>query len=179
MTHCGNGAVHRLTVHICSSPDGLFGLRYIAQKTAQNRISLALSEILGLTILTYKVNMQSNKNKNHSGTREKLSTLWIVVMFNMAFADILAFVLPEALNDMVKGTTEVKITQELLLAMAVLVQIPIIMIYLSLVLSCKFNRWINIIAAIITISFVIGGDSLYFHYIFFASIEVICMLMVI
>jgi hypothetical protein len=78
-----------------------------------------------------------------------------------------------------KGTTDVKITQELLLAMAVLVQIPILMIYLSRALRHKMNRWINIIASIITIIFVIGGGSLYLHYIFFASIEVICMLLII
>lgn len=100
-------------------------------------------------------------------------------MFNMAFADILTFVLPEALNDMVMGTTDVKITQELLLVMAVFVQIPILMIYLSRVLNHKINRLVNIIASIITILFVIGGGSLYPHYIFFATIEVICMLLII
>ncbi|WP_373482141.1 DUF6326 family protein [Acetobacterium sp.] len=46
-------------------------------------------------------------------------------------------------------------------------------------LSYKVNRWANIIASIITITFVIGGGSLYLHYIFFASMEVICMLMII
>lgn len=117
--------------------------------------------------------------KKQLSTQERLSTLWIVVMFTMAFADILTFVLPEALNDMVKGTTGVKITQELLLVMAVLVQIPIIMIYLSRTLSRKTNRCVNIIASIITIIFVIGGGSLYLHYIFFATIEVISMLLII
>ena len=112
-------------------------------------------------------------------TRERLSLLWIVVMFTMAFADILTFVLPEALNDMVMGTTDVKITQELLLVMAVFVQIPILMIYLSRVLNHKINRLVNIIASIITILFVVGGGSLYPHYIFFATIEVICMLLII
>jgi hypothetical protein len=97
----------------------------------------------------------------------------------MAFADILTFVLPEALNSMVQGTTEVKITQGLLLVMAVLVQIPILMIYLSRVLTCKINRVVNIVAAITTILFVVGGGSLYLHYIFFATIEVICMIFII
>ena len=111
--------------------------------------------------------------------RERLSVLWIVVMFTMAFADILTFVLPEALNDMVMGTTDVKITQELLLVMAVFVQIPILMIYLSRVLNDKINRLVNIIASVITILFVVGGGSLYLHYIFFATIEVISMLLII
>lgn len=111
--------------------------------------------------------------------KERLSTLWIVVMFTMGFADILTFVLPEALNDMVSGTTEVKITQGLLLIMAVLVQIPIVMIYLSRILERRINRMLNIVASVITILFVVGGGSLYLHYIFFATVEVICMIMII
>ena len=55
--------------------------------------------------------MKSSGKKKQFSTCERLSVLWIVVMFTMAFADILTFVLPEALNDMVKGTTDIKITQ--------------------------------------------------------------------
>jgi hypothetical protein len=33
-------------------------------------------------------------------TRTTLSTLWVVVMFNMAFADILTFIKPGALQDL-------------------------------------------------------------------------------
>ena len=43
--------------------------------------------------------------------KEKLSTLWIVVMFNMAFADILSFML-EISNDM---PPEVQATEALML----------------------------------------------------------------
>lgn len=53
------------------------------------------------------------------------------------------------------------------------------MIILSRVLSYKINRWTNMIAAIITILFVIGGGSAYLHYIFIASIETICLLIII
>ncbi|OHD15333.1 MAG: hypothetical protein A2086_08440 [Spirochaetes bacterium GWD1_27_9] len=123
--------------------------------------------------------MKSNEKKNYLTTREKISTLWIIVMFLMAFADIFTFVLPESLNNMVKGTTELKITQELLLVMALLVLIPIVMIYFSRSLNHKLNRFINIVASIITIIFVIGGGSLYLHYLLFASAEVICMLFII
>lgn len=75
--------------------------------------------------------------------------------------------------------TEVNITQGLLLIMAVLVQIPILMIYLSRVLKWRINRVMNIVASITTIIFVVGGGSLYLHYIFFASIEVICLVLII
>lgn len=111
--------------------------------------------------------------------REKISILWIVVMINMIFADILSFMLPGFLNDIITGNTPLGITQEILLVFAVILEIPIVMIFLSRVLKNKTNRWANIIASVITIIFVIGGGSLALHYIFFATIEVIILLLII
>lgn len=123
--------------------------------------------------------MKGNERKNSMDTRERISILWIVVMFTMAFADILTFVLPEAIQGIVSGNTETRITQELLLIMAVLVEIPILMIYFTKTLNWKINRILNAAAAVVTIIFVIGGGSLYLHYIFFAAIETICMLLIV
>ena len=123
--------------------------------------------------------MKTNETNKQLGTKERISTLWIVVMFTMIFADILTIFTPGVLKQIIEGTTDVKMTKELLLVFAVLLEIPIIMIFLSRVLQYRLNRWMNIIASVITILFVIGGGSLYLHYIFFASIEVICMLMII
>ena len=104
----------------------------------------------------------------------KLSTLWIVVMFNMAFADILSFMLEWTTGH----TPEVQVSQGAMLAFAVLIEIPIAMILLSRVLKYRVNRLANIIAAAITIVFVIGGGSTHLHYIFFAAVEVLCMLLI-
>lgn len=112
-------------------------------------------------------------------TESKLSTLWIVVMFNMLFADVLMLFLPGFLQNLLAGTTPVQITQELMLVMALIIEIPIIMIFLSRILKPKANRRVNIVAAVITILFIVGGGSLILHYVFFASVEVICLLMII
>lgn len=112
-------------------------------------------------------------------TTIKISTLWIVVMFTMVFADILTFLVPETFKQILSGTTDVKISQPLLLLFAILIEIPIMMIFLSRVLPRRSNRIANIVSAVITILFVIGGGSLYLHYIFFASVETICMLAII
>lgn len=113
-------------------------------------------------------------------TKVKLSTLWIVVMFNMAFADILTFITPGVLKEMMTGYAgEMQITRGMLLLFAVLLEIPIAMIILSRVLNYKVNRLANIIAAVITILFVIGGGSTHLHYMFFATIEVVCMLLIV
>jgi Sec-independent protein secretion pathway component TatC len=77
------------------------------------------------------------------------------------------------------GNTPFKITQEIMLVFAILLEIPIVMIFLSRVLRYKANRWANIIAGVITIIFVIGGGSLTLHYIFFAAFEVAIMLLII
>lgn len=100
-------------------------------------------------------------------------------MLNMIFADILTLFIPELLQNFVSGTTPFPITQQVMLVMAIIIEIPIIMILLSQILKPKTNYWTNIIASIITIIFVVGGGSLIPHYIFFATVEVICLTMII
>lgn len=115
---------------------------------------------------------------------DRLSMLWIIIMFNMAFADILGFIDPATLSEIATASTEgvsfgniesVVITPSLLLVAAVFIQIAIVMIYLSKALPKKANRIANTIAALLTSVFILGGGSLSPHYIFFASIEILCL----
>ena len=123
--------------------------------------------------------MNQNQANVKMSTKEKISVLWIVVMFNMAFADICSFMLPGTLQDIMSGNTPFQITQGIMLVFAVFLEIPIGMIFLSRVLERGVNRVMNIIASLVTILFVIGGGSLTLHYIFFASVEVLIMLYII
>jgi len=123
--------------------------------------------------------MNTNKKTAGMDIRERISILWIVVMINMVFADILSFMLPENLNDIMTGNTPFEITQEIMLIFAIMLEIPIAMIFLSRVLKYRANRRVNIIASVITILFIIGGGSMTLHYIFFATIEVVIMLLII
>ena len=109
----------------------------------------------------------------------KISTLWVVVMFTMVFADIVGMMMPGVLEAMSAGQVGVPVTQGLLLVFAVLLQIPIAMIYLSRVLKPRPNRWANTVAAIVTTVFVVGGGSPYLHYYFFATVEVACMALIV
>jgi len=113
-------------------------------------------------------------------TKVLLSTLWIVVMINMAYADILGLFIPGVLEEVAKtsASTGTPIPQ-LMLGGAIMLEIPIAMILLSRVLKYKVNRWANIIAGVITIAYVVGMGSLHPHYIFIATIEVVCMLLII
>lgn len=105
----------------------------------------------------------------------KLSTLWIFVMFNMVFADIVGFLNPGVLGEMATMNPP----QSLLLVFSILLEIPIAMIVLSRVLSHKANRRANLIAGVITIFWVIGGGNTSASYIFFATVEVACMALII
>ena len=112
--------------------------------------------------------------------KARLSTLWIFVMFNMLSADIYSFMIPGVLEELNTGYAgEIQITQGFLLFAAIMIEIPIAMILLSRVLKYRANRWANIIAGAVTIAFVIGGGSTYLHYLFFATIEVVCMLLIV
>lgn len=107
----------------------------------------------------------------------KISTLWVVILFNMVFADILSFMDPDFLAQVATGMVEgVTITPMFLLLAALFIQVAIVMIYLSRALSQRASRVANLVAVVVTIVFVVGGGSLKPHYIFFASVEVIAML---
>ena len=107
----------------------------------------------------------------------KLSTLWIVVMIFMIFADIFSIILE--LDQ--KGTLgEMPAEAKTMMAIAaILTSIPVLMIYFSRTLPYKSNRLLNIIAGIFTILYVVGGGVLLPHYIIVASIEIAVLVMII
>jgi Family of unknown function (DUF6326) len=105
----------------------------------------------------------------------KLSTLWVFVMFNMVFADIIGFLNPGVLEEMIA----MKPAPGLLLLFSIMLEIPIAMIVLSRSLKYRANRWANIIAGVITILWVVGGGNTSASYVFFATIEVACMLLIV
>lgn len=110
--------------------------------------------------------------------RMLLSTLWIVVMINMLKADILSLYIPGAADELAQFAGDTPISQ-LMLGAAVIMEIAIVMIVLSHVLSARVNRWANIFVAVLMIAFVVGGGSTYPHYIFIAAVEIVCLLLII
>lgn len=105
-------------------------------------------------------------------------------MFNMIYADILAFIsafiTPGVIDELMRGYSgTVKLSQELLLVSAVLIELPIIMIVLAKMLPYKINRLSNIFVALVTITFVGGGIETDPFFLFMASIEIIVMIYII
>jgi hypothetical protein len=113
-------------------------------------------------------------------TQALLSTLWIVVMLNMLKADILSLYIPGTAEELARTSSSVGTPiPQLMLGGAIMMEISIAMIILSRVLKYGVNRWLNIIVSLITIVFVIGGGVSYPHYIFIATVEVVCLLLII
>jgi hypothetical protein len=124
--------------------------------------------------------MKSNARNARMPMPAKLSLLWTVIMFNMVFADILSFMYPGFLKEVLTGHAGgVHITPGFLLAAAVLTEIPIAMIVLSRILRRGVNRWANIAAGVITVAYVIGGSTHYPHGIFFSAVQVACVLLIV
>ncbi len=106
------------------------------------------------------------------GTRTRLSAAWVFVMLNMVFADILSFMIPGALAQVASGNADgIQITPAFLLLAAVIAEVPIGMVLLSLLLPQRVARWANIAAAVVTVVYVIGLGSATPHYVFIAALE--------
>jgi hypothetical protein len=126
-----------------------------------------------------KINMNSTPAKKID-TKVLLSTLWIVVMINMLKADILSLFIPGAAEEVARTSANAGASiPQLMLVGAVMGQIGIAMIISSRVLKYGINRWANIVAGVITIAYIWGGMATYPHYIFIASIETLCLLLII
>lgn len=114
-------------------------------------------------------------NTNTIDIKVKLSTLWIVVMMNMIFADIFTITV-ELVN---KNTLAVPGDVKVIMSIAAIVtNIPILMIYFSRVLPYKWNRLSNIVAGILTIIYIIGPGDTSVHYLICAGVEVLILLII-
>jgi hypothetical protein len=113
-------------------------------------------------------------------TKALLSTLWIVVMFNMLKADILSLNIPGMAEELARTSASAGASiPQLMLVGAVLGNLAIAMIILSRVLKYRINRWVNIVVSIFTIAYIWGGMTSYPHYIFIAGVETLCLLLII
>ena len=87
-----------------------------------------------------------------------LSALWICVMLTYLLGDVLRLFSGDAKAGEMGG---VQASQAMWLAAAVLMLIPIVMVFLSVTLSHPINRWANIIAAIFLLGFNLIGLPTY------------------
>ncbi len=87
-----------------------------------------------------------------------LSGLWIALMLTYLLGDVLRIFSGDFKAGEIGG---IQISQKMYLGMAILMVIPIVMVFLSLTLKYPLNRWANIIVAIFFFIFNIIGLPTY------------------
>ena len=112
----------------------------------------------------------------------KLATLWTSLMFLYIYIDYLHFFMLNKIKDIQAGSVFVfDITQGFLLAVLVSMTIPVLMIFLSVALPAKVNRWANIIIAVLYIPYTLfnlAGEA-WMHMLFGAVVEVVLLCLII
>jgi len=87
-----------------------------------------------------------------------LSATWVALMLTYLLGDVLRIYAGDFKPGEIAGR---KITQNLLLGIAILMTIPILMVFLSLTLNYPVNRWANIIVAVVFLGFNLLGVPTY------------------
>ena len=133
--------------------------------------------------------MSSNMNTAKSledvkiSVKIKLAALWAALMFFYLYRDVLGFMEPGHVEDLLAGELAgVQMTQAVLLGSAVLMAIPTVMVFLSLVLKARVNRWVNIVLgiahmALLAGTFFVGKISVL--YAFYAIVEFLLMVLIV
>jgi hypothetical protein len=104
----------------------------------------------------------------------RLSTLWVFMLFNYLYCDVLTGFDPTVPRDL---------NRDALLAASFLMEIPIAMVLLSRMLRYRPNRWSNIIAgafmAVVQVSTLFVGSGPTAYYVFFSAVEIACLLFIV
>jgi hypothetical protein len=105
-----------------------------------------------------------------------VSTLWIFVLINMIYADIIGMLRPGYLEILDRYSKE--LDKSTVLIFSVLMEVPIAMIILARFLPWKYCRIAHMVSIPISTMYVVFGgltDPPY-SYIFFASVEILTMM---
>lgn len=88
----------------------------------------------------------------------KLSAIWVALMLTYLLGDVLRIFSGDFKAGEVGG---MQVSQMMYLGMAILMVIPIVMVFLTLVLNYPVNRWANIIVAVFFFIFNLIGLPTY------------------
>lgn len=130
---------------------------------------------------TQKTQQHALKEMNIS-VNLKLAALWASLMFLYIYVDYFHLYMPNQMQDILKGRVFVfDITQGFLLAALVSMSIPALMIFLSVALPAKVNRWVNSSIAVVYIPYTLSNlaGEAWIHMVFGAVVEVVLLCLII
>ncbi|MHA2317029.1 MAG: DUF6326 family protein [Candidatus Hodarchaeales archaeon] len=111
----------------------------------------------------------------------KLAAAWASLVLIYIYADFFGLYVPGHIEELIEGNMSgFQITDVLLLGFMILMTLPSLMVFLSLILKAKINRFTNIIFVIIQLVFVVAGiidPNLYF--VFASSVETVLLVLII
>jgi hypothetical protein len=132
--------------------------------------------------------MNNTATRHTAGTRSptqalrtdgaaRLSLLWVFAVLNYLYCDVLGLMDPHSLKGYINGNVGgIEITSGFLLSAAILMEIPISMVLLSVVLPHPASRWANIIAGtimtVVQVASLFAGSGPTAYYVFFSAIEI-------
>jgi len=106
--------------------------------------------------------------------RLKLSALWVSLMFCYVYGDLFGFFEQQTITEIASGKAGMIGTQGGLLAAAISVAIPSLMVILTLVLKPGASRWSNIVlGAVYTVIIIITMPGAWRFYVFLGVIEAV------
>jgi hypothetical protein len=112
----------------------------------------------------------------------KLAALWTSFMFLYIYVDHFHLYMPGKIEDILAGKVfTFDISYVFLMVAMFFVAIPVLMIFLSVALPAKVNRWTNIIVATVYIPYMLFNlvGEAWLHMYFAAAIEVILLCLII
>jgi len=143
---------------------------------------LSINQVPHWNLQTNHIRSKERMNTNNKlfevqGKKVTLSTLWVFVMFCIAYADLIGFIEPGTLENIINGNVGFELTPAIILIFSLFQAIPIAMILVSRWFRRDVNRWLNIVASVLTLLYVLGGGNWEsVSYPVFAALEVIAML---
>ena len=115
-------------------------------------------------------------------TQIKLAGLWATVMFMYIYVDIIGFYQPGLIEQIITGKVlTVDIDQIWMLSMLALMTIPTLMVFLSLALPAKANRYANLGLGVFLICIALGTASgaTGVYYVFGSGVEIVLLSLIV
>jgi uncharacterized membrane protein HdeD (DUF308 family) len=134
--------------------------------------------------------MDSNENTARAledvkvNVKVKLSGLWVALMFFYLYNDVISFFRRDTIEDVLSGELAgAQVSQLFLFGAAVLMAIPILMVFLSLTLPARANRWTNVIVgifhAVVLIATVLVPGEIWAHYALYMALEALFIALIV
>lgn len=104
-----------------------------------------------------------------------ISSLWVAVMFCYVYGDYIQIYVPGILADAMEVTAAKEGIEIEFFAVALLMSIPSLMIFFTLVLKPSINRWLNIVIPVLYIILLVAVnlETTWIYYLYLTAIEIL------